>query len=481
MSFGLTDLHISKIQEVFQQYPQIDRAVIYGSRAKGNYKPGSDIDLTLFGDELTDKILGDIFFQLDDLLLPYTIDLSIFGNIDNAKLREHIERAGLVFFEREAKSEANKLPAGWELKKLGDVFKLEYGKPLNSSLRKPAGKYPAYGANGIKCRTDEFLCEKDSIIVGRKGSAGELVLIKGKFWPLDVTYYVVLDELKYDLKFIFYLLCLQNLSKLATGVKPGINRNHVYSIKAYLPPLPEQQRIVTILDKAFAAIAQAKANAEQNLKNAKELFESYLAGVFENRSEGWEEKTLGDIGKVCMCKRILKIQTSENGEIPFYKIGTFGKTPNAFIPKEIYDEFRLKYSFPKKGDVLISASGTIGRRVIYDGKPAYFQDSNIVWIVNDETKVLNEYLYVFYGYCDWNPSKGATISRLYNDDLKKITISYPPHQEQKKIVRKLDTLSSQTKKLEFLYQQKIDALEELKKSLLQKAFRGELSTIKEIS
>ena len=107
--------------------------------------------------------------------------------------------------------------------------------------------------------------------------------------------------------------------------------------------------------------------------------------------EGWDIKTLGEIGKVSMCKRILKKQTSPIGDIPFYKIGTFGKIPNAFISKEVYKEYLSKYSFPKKGDILLSASGTIGRRVIYDGKPAYFQDSNIVWIANNEEKVLNEY------------------------------------------------------------------------------------------
>ena len=154
--------------------------------------------------------------------------------------------------------------------------------------------------------------------------------------------------------------------------------------------------------------------------------------------EDWELKALGDIGKVSMCKRILKKQTSDQGKIPFYKIGTFGKTPNAFISKEIYEEFRSKYSFPKKGDILISASGTIGRRVVYDGQPAYFQDSNIVWIANDEAKVTNEYLYAFYGYCDWNPSKGATISRLYNDDLRRIQIPIPPLPEQQQIVAILD-------------------------------------------
>jgi type I restriction enzyme S subunit len=245
----------------------------------------------------------------------------------------------------------------------------------------------------------------------------------------------------------------------------------------YPQSLPEQQRIVSILDEAFAAIEKVKANAETNLKNAKELFESYLQGVFENRGDGWEVKSLGEIGKPSMCKRILKHQTTPDGEIPFYKIGTFGKKPDAFITRELYEEFRNKYSFPKKGDVLISASGTIGRRVRYDGEPAFFQDSNIVWIDNDEKLVLNDYLYVFYEFCDWQPSKGATISRLYNSNLTSIMVSFPKSiEEQKSLLIKIDAISSETKRLESIYQQKVTDLEELKKSILQKAFNGELKT-----
>ncbi len=100
MTFGLTDLHIIKIQQVLQQHPQVERAIIYGSRAKGTYKPGSDIDLTLVGDALSTQILGNIFFQLDDLLLPYTIDLSIFKNITTPELRDHIERVGAIFYSK---------------------------------------------------------------------------------------------------------------------------------------------------------------------------------------------------------------------------------------------------------------------------------------------------------------------------------------------------------------------------------------------
>ena len=176
-----------------------------------------------------------------------------------------------------------------------------------------------------------------------------------------------------------------------------------------------------------------------------------------------------------MCKRILKQQTSTVGDIPFYKIGTFGKAANAYISNDVYQEFKDKYSFPNKGDILISASGTIGRRVIYDGKPGYFQDSNIVWIDNDEKLVLNEYLYQFYGVCDWNPSKGATISRLYNGDLRKIKLSFPNLDEQKKLVAQMVKLSNQTQSLQISYQKKLDLLDELKQSILQKAFNGELA------
>ena len=109
----------------------------------------------------------------------------------------------------------------------------------------------------------------------------------------------------------------------------------------------------------------------------------------------WEEIELGSIGNVLMCKRVMKHKTSEKGDIPFYKIGTFGKKADAFINKELYEFYKSKYPYPKTGDILISASGTIGRLVVYDGLPAYFQDSNIVWMDNDESVVINSFLF----YC----------------------------------------------------------------------------------
>ena len=139
-----------------------------------------------------------------------------------------------------------------------------------------------------------------------------------------------------------------------------------------------------------------------------------------------------------MCKRIMKAETSSSGDVPFYKIGTFGKEADAFISREKFDEYRNTYSYPKKGDILISAAGTIGRTVVYNGEDAYYQDSNIVWIDNDESIVLNRYLFYCYQMQPWVASTGGTISRLYNDNISKAKITVPSIKEQKRIVGILD-------------------------------------------
>ncbi len=139
-----------------------------------------------------------------------------------------------------------------------------------------------------------------------------------------------------------------------------------------------------------------------------------------------------------MCKRILKSETSAAGDVPFYKIGTFGKQPDAFISKQKFEEYRRAYSYPKKGDILISAAGTIGRTVIYNGEDAYYQDSNIVWVANDETIVLNKYLFYYYQLQPWNISTGGTIARLYNDNISRAKICVPSIEEQKRIITILD-------------------------------------------
>lgn len=322
------------------------------------------------------------------------------------------------------------------------------------------------------------------LIMSCSGTMGKVAIVPDNA-PKGIINQALLKLSPYpglDVRYLKLWMESQSFQTQLAKYSLGAAINNVASVKTLkkidvpLPSVSEQKRIVRVIDDISDNLNKANENAEKNLANARELFESYLNNVFANPGADWEEKKLGDIGKVSMCKRVFKDQTTTTGEIPFYKIGTFGKEPDAYISKEIYDKYRKKFSFPKKGDILISASGTIGRRVKYDGEPAYFQDSNIVWIDNYENQVLNEYLYHFYGACNWDSTKGATISRLYNDNLKQIKITFSKSlTEQRSIVAKLDALSAETKKLEEIYKKKLENLEQLKKSILHKAFNGELT------
>ena len=156
----------------------------------------------------------------------------------------------------------------------------------------------------------------------------------------------------------------------------------------------------------------------------------YLVPEFQKFS--WEQRKLGEIGSVSMCRRIFKEQTSETGDIPFYKIGTFGADPDAFISRELFEKYKSKYPYPQKGDILISASGSIGRTVEFAGNNEYFQDSNIVWLNHDE-RLSNPFLKCFYSVVKWAGIEGSTIKRLYNDNILNTVFCMPSVPEQKRI------------------------------------------------
>ena len=187
---------------------------------------------------------------------------------------------------------------------------------------------------------------------------------------------------------------------------------------------------------------------------------------FKGYNGEWEEHSLGELGPVRMCKRILKAQTSKKGEVPFYKIGTFGKEPDAYISKDLFEEYKKLYSFPKKGDIIVSAAGTIGRTEVYDGKPSYFQDSNLIWIENDNKIIDNSFLAIAYSIINWATSS-TTIARIYNETVRQTyTISPNSIDEQKYIgeyFKKLDGLITETEK-------EIERLDRLKTASLQKMF-----------
>lgn len=379
------------------------------------------------------------------------------------------------------------MKAGWRVKSLGEVLRLEYGKPLEAAERKPDGLYPVYGANGEKDRSDSFYHDQPSIIVGRKGSAGEINLTEERFWPLDVTYYVTFDNQRHDLQFLYYLLITLELPKLAKGVKPGINRNEVYAQTVNVPPLPEQRRLVAILDEAFDGIATAKANAEKNLQNARALFESHLQSVFTARGEGWQVKSLDEV-----CEKITDgTHHSPKIQFPVWKPGLFPYITSknirnnfmdlsnvAYIECEFHEEVYARCQ-PNLGDVLLTKDGASTGNVTLNSLDEPFSLLSSVCLIKTNKGALRP---AFLCYYIQSPiglrsivgqMTGAAIKRIVLKDIKKAPVPFPDVAEQESIVERLDTLLNQTQRLESIYQQKLAALNGLKKSLLHQAFSGQ--------
>ena len=186
---------------------------------------------------------------------------------------------------------------------------------------------------------------------------------------------------------------------------------------------------------------------------------------FKDCTDAWKLCKLGEIGSVAMCRRIFKHQTSSSGDIPFFKIGTFGGEPDAFISRELFEEYKAKYPYPDNGDILISASGSIGRTVEFTGKNEYFQDSNIVWLKHDKS-IINPFLRHLYSVVEWAGIEGSTIKRLYNDNILKTEVMLPSVQEQAKIAEMLDGIDS----LITLHQRKYTKLKNYKSAIANKIF-----------
>ena len=154
----------------------------------------------------------------------------------------------------------------------------------------------------------------------------------------------------------------------------------------------------------------------------------------------WKKIRLGDDCNIQMCKRIMAAQTNTEGGVPFYKIGTIGSKADAYISKDLFDEYKRRYSYPNKGEVMITCAGTVGKCVIYDGEDSYYQDSNIVWIDNPNEIISNDFLYHLLSNINWSYLNSTTIVRIYNDDLRNLKLCCPRLDEQKKIAHFLSLI-----------------------------------------
>ena len=273
------------------------------------------------------------------------------------------------------------------------------------------------------------------------------------------------------------------INKQVSGAtRQRISRNNLGLIEIPLPKIPEQQRIVAILDEAFAAIATAKENAEKNLQNARELFESYLQSVFDNPGDGWKEKTLDQVsitfGRGKSKHRPRNEKTLYGGKYPFIQTGDI-RNSNHYITEysQTYSEIGLAQSklWPK-GTICITIAANIAETGIL-GFDACFPDSVIGLVVNPKIAEMNfvEYLLQSFKARLQEKGKGSAQDNLNMGTFENQLFPIPPLPEQHSIVSKLDVLSAETKKLEAIYRQKLADLDELKKSVLQKAFNGGLA------
>ncbi|MEQ8103862.1 restriction endonuclease subunit S [Enterococcus faecalis] len=378
----------------------------------------------------------------------------------------------------------------WEQRKLGD-FVVDYVE--KTSVQNQFPMLTSSQQKGIVLQEDYFANRQ----VTTENNIGYFVLPRGYFTfrsrsdndvfvfnrndIIDrgiISYFYPVFTLK-SADSDFFLRRINNGIQRQLSIQAEGTGQHVLSLKkfknivAMFPSEEEQQKIGTFFKQLDDTIAlhQRKLDLLKETKKGflQKMFPKNGAKVPEIRfpgfTEDWEQRKLGDLGSVAMNKRIFKDQTSDNGEVPFFKIGTFGSHPDAFISRELFEEYKSKYPYPEVGDILISASGSIGRTVVYQGEDEYFQDSNIVWLKHNG-RLDNKFLQQFYSIVKWQGLEGSTIKRLYNKNILDTNISVPTLDEQNKLGAFFEQLDDTIA----LQQRKLDLLKETKKAFLQKMF-----------
>lgn len=367
----------------------------------------------------------------------------------------------------------------WEQREVQDVANRfdNLRIPVAANLR-VHGTTPYYGANGIQDYVDGFTHDGEFVLVAEDGANDlknyPVKCVNGRVWVNNHAHVLQGKARIADNSFLAFAISQSDIeSLLVGGGRAKLNAEILMSIEFRLPCLQEQYRIGEYLSQLdnLITLHQRKLDKLINVKKSmlEKMFPKQGSTVPEIRFNGftqaWEQRKLGDIGSVSMCRRIFKEQTSLSGDVPFYKIGTFGAEPDAFISKKLFEEYKLKYPYPNKGDILISASGSIGKTVEYTGKNEYFQDSNIVWLKHEDY-IKNSFLKCYYSIVKWSGIEGSTIKRLYNENILNTSISVPSEMEQDQ----LGVFFENIELLITLHQRKLEKLKNIKKSMLEKMF-----------
>lgn len=385
---------------------------------------------------------------------------------------------------------------GWEIKKLGDICNFQGGSqpPKSHFIYEPRKGYVRFlqirdfasdkNITYIPESKKNRYCNEDDILLGRYGaSVGKVLINKSGAYNVAVMK-TIPDESILFKRYLYYYLNTEDfqtrlLNTASRSAQDGFSKDDIFDFPILVPPLPEQKRIVAILDEAFAAIATAKAHAEQNLRNARELFESHLQGVFENGD--WENKRLSEVAKHSLGKMLDKSKNKgepkkylRNQNVRWFEFEMSDLNEMLFLESE-----KEKY-MAIKGDVLICEGGYPGRAAMWEEDyPIYFQKA--IHRVRFHAEEYNKWFLFYLFMLDRtgrlkNHFTGTGIQHFTGDALSKLVVPIPPLNKIKHIVRQLDALRAETQKLEAVYRKKLEGLEELKKSILQQAFAGELTT-----
>ena len=498
--FGLDVDTLRNIRKTIAQFPHIEKVLIYGSRAKGNYKAGSDIDITLVAEDLTLKnSVYPLSTALDDLHLPYTFDISILDQLENPDFVDHILRIGKTFYQKE-----NNVRKGWKETAIGDVCEIldRKRKPITKRNRIP-GPHPYYGATGVVDYVDGYLFDEPLVLVGEDGAkwgAGEnsAFAVNGKCWVNNHAHVLRPDRSILLDNWLIYYLNQSDLTPFITGLTvPKLNQAKLCGIPIPIPPLAEQKRIVAVLDEAFTAIATATANTKKNIANAKELFDSELNRVFQHPQPAensvsdvtaeWRETTLGEVCTIRPHKREAKIKLNNEDEVSFVPMKNLGirqKSLNTLQTK-LLGEVYGSYTFFADDDVLLAKitpcfqNGKLG--IARNLKNGIGFGSSEFFVFRCLNQIIPEYLYYCLsqqGFIDAgvNQMSGAVgQQRVPPEFIGNYPIPLPSLPEQKRIATFLDKLSAEKQTLVETYETKVRSLVELKQSLLHQAFTGALT------
>lgn len=363
---------------------------------------------------------------------------------------------------------------GWQTKKLVDVATLQRGFDLPAQDRTYGG-IPLVTSSGISDTVSKSAVCGPGVATGRSGSIGNVFFIDEDFWPLNTVLYVK-DFHGNDPRFVFYLLQKFDLKRFAAGAGvPTLNRNFVHDELVNIPPLPEQQRIVALLDEAFEGLTTAKANAEQNLRNARALFESHLQAVFTHGEDAWPTSPLGEVCDFQGGSQPPKSQfiyTPKDGYVRFLQIRDFDSDKHTtFIPDS------KKNRLCTGSDIMIGRYGASVGKILTGKAGAY--NVALIKTIPDKQKLGTDFFYHYLLSPSFQERLASIAARsaqngFSKDDIFDFPVPIPSLEEQATVIGQIGALSEETQHLTHLYERKLAALEELKKALLHQAFNGEL-------